>query len=68
VLALLEQPGELVTREELVRRLWPTRTFVDVDRGLNKAVNHLREVLGTPPSNLASLRHCLARAIALWHP
>jgi TolB-like protein/DNA-binding winged helix-turn-helix (wHTH) protein/tetratricopeptide (TPR) repeat protein len=46
LLALLEQPGELVTREELVSRLWPTRTFVDVDRGLNKAVNHLREVLG----------------------
>ena len=35
-----------MTREELVGRLWPTRTFVDVDRGLNKAVNHLREVLG----------------------
>jgi TolB-like protein/DNA-binding winged helix-turn-helix (wHTH) protein len=46
LLALLEQPGELVTREELVNRLWPTHTFVDVDRGLNKVVNHLREVLG----------------------
>ena len=46
LLALLEQPGELVTREDLVSRLWPSRTFVDVDRGLNKAVNHLREVLG----------------------
>jgi TolB-like protein/DNA-binding winged helix-turn-helix (wHTH) protein len=46
LLALLEQPGELVTRDELVGRLWPTRTFVDVDRGLNKAVNHLRDVLG----------------------
>jgi TolB-like protein/DNA-binding winged helix-turn-helix (wHTH) protein/Tfp pilus assembly protein PilF len=46
LLALLEQPGELITREELAGRLWGTTTFVDVDRGLNKAVNHLREALG----------------------
>src|SRR5262245_40831062 len=45
LLALLEQPGELVTREELARRLWGADTFVDFDRGLNKAVNHLREAL-----------------------
>ena len=46
LLALLERPGELVTREELTRRLWPAGTFVDFDRGLNKAVNHLRDALG----------------------
>jgi TolB-like protein/DNA-binding winged helix-turn-helix (wHTH) protein len=46
LLALLERPGELVTREELAQRLWDASTFVDVDRGLNKAVNHLRETLG----------------------
>jgi len=46
LLALLQQPGDLVTREELVSRLWPEGTFVDFDRGLNKAVNHLREALG----------------------
>lgn len=46
LIALLEQPGELITREELVSRLWPTGTFVDFDRGLNKAINHLREALG----------------------
>src|SRR5215470_3767375 len=46
LLAMLEQPGELVTREELVRRVWPDGTFVDFDRGLNKAVLHLREALG----------------------
>ena len=45
LLALLEHPGELVTREELARRLWGTDTFVDFDRGLNKVVNHLREAL-----------------------
>ena len=46
LLALLEQPGELVTREELRDRLWGAGTFVDFDRSLNKAVNHLREALG----------------------
>jgi TolB-like protein/DNA-binding winged helix-turn-helix (wHTH) protein len=46
LLAMLEQPGELVARETLVRRLWPDGTFVDFDRGLNKAVLHLREALG----------------------
>src|SRR5262245_48617963 len=43
--ALIERPGQLVTREELRRRLWPDGVFVDYDRGLNKAVNRLREVL-----------------------
>ncbi|HEY1305711.1 MAG TPA: winged helix-turn-helix domain-containing protein [Vicinamibacterales bacterium] len=45
LLALLEQPGELITREELAGRLWAEGTFVDFDRGLNKAINHLREAL-----------------------
>ena len=45
LLALLAQPGELVSREELVKRLWPDGTFVDYERGLNKAVNKLRDVL-----------------------
>src|SRR5262252_8618273 len=45
LLALLEHQGELITREELTRRLWGADTFVDFDRGLNKAVNHLREAL-----------------------
>ncbi len=46
LLALLEQPGELLTRDQLAARLWPPGTFVDADRGLNKAMNKLREVLG----------------------
>ncbi len=36
--ALLERPGEVVTREDLTRRLWPDGTVVDFDRGLNAAV------------------------------
>src|SRR5215510_12744467 len=42
---LLEHPGEVVTREELQRRLWPTDTFVDFDIGLNSAVKKLRNAL-----------------------
>ncbi|HXO33611.1 MAG TPA: winged helix-turn-helix domain-containing protein [Candidatus Acidoferrales bacterium] len=42
---LLEKPGELVTREELKKRLWSADTFVDFDHSLNKAVNRLRETL-----------------------
>lgn len=41
---LLERPGEVITREELQRRLWPD-TFVDVDHSLNAAINKIREVL-----------------------
>jgi TolB-like protein/DNA-binding winged helix-turn-helix (wHTH) protein/Flp pilus assembly protein TadD len=43
---LLEQPGEIVTREELNKRLWPADTFVDFDHGLNKAISKIREALG----------------------
>jgi TolB-like protein/DNA-binding winged helix-turn-helix (wHTH) protein/Tfp pilus assembly protein PilF len=43
---LLERRGEVVSREELQKRLWPGDTFVDFDVGLNKAVNKIRDVLG----------------------
>lgn len=43
---LLERPGEVVTREQLRRRLWPDDVFVDFDNNLNTAVATLREVLG----------------------
>jgi TolB-like protein/Tfp pilus assembly protein PilF len=48
---LLERPGEVVTREELRNRLWPSDTFVDFDHSLNKAVNKLREALGDSAEN-----------------
>jgi TolB-like protein/DNA-binding winged helix-turn-helix (wHTH) protein len=44
--ALLERPGDLVTREELRQRLWPAETFVDFEHGLNAAVRRLRDALG----------------------
>jgi DNA-binding winged helix-turn-helix (wHTH) protein/TolB-like protein len=44
--ALLERPGELVTRAELTTRLWGTETFVDAAAGLNTAIAKLRDALG----------------------
>jgi DNA-binding winged helix-turn-helix (wHTH) protein len=44
--ALLERPGDLVTRDELRQRLWPGDTFVDFEHGLNAAVRRLRDTLG----------------------
>jgi len=46
LVTLLGRPGQLVTREELKKQLWPSDTFVDFDVSLNKAVNRLREALG----------------------
>ncbi len=48
---LLEHPGDLVTREQLQRRLWPSDTFVDFDSGLNAAINRVREALGDSAEN-----------------
>ncbi len=48
---LLAHPGELITREELRRELWPDDTFVDFDHGLNSAVNRLRSTLGDSAEN-----------------
>ena len=43
---LLERPGELLTRDEISRQLWPEGTFVDYEHGVNSAVNRIREALG----------------------
>lgn len=43
---MLERPGDVVTREELCRRLWPNGTFVDFEHSLNAAVKRLRAALG----------------------
>ncbi len=51
LILLLQDPGRLVTREELHRQLWSTNTFVDFEHGLNAAVKRLREVLGDTAEN-----------------
>jgi Tol biopolymer transport system component/DNA-binding winged helix-turn-helix (wHTH) protein len=48
---LLERPGEVITREELKRRLWPADTFVDFDHSLNAAIKRLRDVLRDSADN-----------------
>jgi DNA-binding winged helix-turn-helix (wHTH) protein len=48
---LLERPGELLTREEICRELWPEGTVVDYEHGVNSAVNRLRDALGDTASN-----------------
>jgi len=42
---LLEQPSELITRDELTRKLWPADTFVDFEHSLNRVINRLRTAL-----------------------
>jgi Tol biopolymer transport system component/DNA-binding winged helix-turn-helix (wHTH) protein len=46
LMALLERPGEVISREELRTRLWANDTFVDFEHGLNAAVKRLRDALG----------------------
>src|SRR5215470_16737630 len=48
---LLERPGQIVTREEIQKRLWADDTFVDFDLGLNSAVKKLRQALGDESDN-----------------
>jgi DNA-binding winged helix-turn-helix (wHTH) protein/Tol biopolymer transport system component len=49
--ALLERPGEMVSREEIQRKLWPNDTFVDFEHSINTAVKKLREALGDGAEN-----------------
>ena len=46
LVALLERPGEVLTREQLRQKIWPSDTVGDFDHGLNRAVNKIREALG----------------------
>jgi DNA-binding winged helix-turn-helix (wHTH) protein len=48
---MLERPGELLTREEISRALWPDGTFVDYEHGVNSAVNRIRDALGDTASS-----------------
>ena len=49
--ALLERPGQLVTREELRTRVWPDNRVVEFEQGLNAVINRLREALGDDAEN-----------------
>jgi len=51
LMLLLGRPGEVLTREEISRELWPDGTFVDYEHGVNSAVNRIRDALGDTASN-----------------
>ena len=51
LVVLLENAGEMVTREDLRSRIWPEDTFVDFDGSLRVAVRKLREALGDDAEN-----------------
>jgi TolB-like protein/DNA-binding winged helix-turn-helix (wHTH) protein/tetratricopeptide (TPR) repeat protein len=51
LLALLQKPGQVITREELQKKIWPADTFVDFEHGVNNAIRRLREALGDSAEN-----------------
>ena len=68
---LLERAGDIVTREELQQKLWPSDTFVDFDHSLNTAINKVREALGdsaSSPRYVETLARRGYRFIAPLHP
>ena len=73
--ALLERPGDVVTRDELRDRLWPDGTFVDFEHSLNAAIKRLRAALGDQanrPTFVETVPRCGYRYIAggpaTWAP
>ena len=69
--ALVDRPGELVTREDLCNRLWPGATSGDFEHGLNAAVNKLRQTLGdiaNQPHYIETLPGVGYRFVAPVHP
>jgi DNA-binding response OmpR family regulator len=63
--ALLEHPGEIVSREQLISRLWAGGTNVDFDRGLNAAVTRLRQALSDSAETPKYMRQSRAAVTAL---
>jgi len=64
---LLDKPNEVVTREEIQRKIWGADTFVDFEHGVNRAINKLRETLGDSANNprfIETLSRCGYRFIA----
>src|SRR4051812_10400765 len=69
--ALVDRPGDLVTREDLRNRLWPGATVGDFEHGLNAAVNKLRQALGdaaNQPRYVETLAGLGYRFVAPVHP
>ena len=54
LLMLIEREGEIVTREEIKKRLWPNDTIVEFDHGINNTIKNLRRALGDSAQKPAS--------------
>ena len=61
---LIESPGEIVTREQLRQRLWPSDVFIDFDHGLNKSIQKLRDALGDSADSPRYIETILASVTA----
>ncbi len=68
LLALIERDGELVTREELQKQLWPHGTMVEFDLGINAAIKRLRRVLGDSPEQPKYIETVARRGYRLLVP
>jgi Tol biopolymer transport system component len=66
--ALLDRPGEVVTREELRERLWPSNSFGDFDQGLNTAINKVREALRDSAATPRFIETLPKRGYRFTHP
>jgi DNA-binding winged helix-turn-helix (wHTH) protein/tetratricopeptide (TPR) repeat protein len=66
--ALLDHPGELVTRETLRQRVWPEHTFVDFEHGLTVAIARLREALGDSAAHPEFVETIPRRGYRWIHP
>jgi TolB-like protein/DNA-binding winged helix-turn-helix (wHTH) protein len=66
--ALLERPGEVVTRDQLHKRIWPVDTFVDFDHGLYSAIKRLRDALGDSTENPVYIQTLSRRGYRLIAP
>ena len=51
LLLLIEQPGTVITREQMREQIWPEGTYVEFDFGLNSAINRIRRVLNDSARN-----------------
>ena len=60
---LLERGGEVVTREEVRSRIWPSQSFGDTDHALNKAIARIREALGDFACRAIYRKRCTPSAI-----
>jgi DNA-binding winged helix-turn-helix (wHTH) protein len=65
---LIANAGELVTREDLRRALWPSDTFVDFEHGLNTAMMRLRQALGDSPEHPRYIETMLRRGYRFIAP